>query len=225
MSEDDDFPTTILMSFTTKVDIVRIIGTMMMPVSINIKTEIFPMEGAEAKLSETLSKIKYWFDNVVDQSVAFSGGNSELSGLLVTKEGNNSLDNNYLMTPGEPTDDLLTALFQAKMAALGKDVILVEGCEINTNNNLGLKFTIVGDPLELLPAMEEWIGERTFFDEPWWNRDDASSMDLMPDDDADLNDKPKWAFSIEIKAPQQHESEVVRHDFRPKVIDGGRKKK
>ena len=228
MAVNDEFPTTILMSFNTEVEIVRIIGTSMTPTFIKIKTDLFPAEGAEEKLGPALAKIKYWFDNIVNRSVVFSGSNAELSALLVNEEGGNRLENNYLMTPGEPTDDLLATLFQAKMAALSKDALQFEACEVRSNNMLGIVFTVVGDPLDLLPDMKEWIGDRSYFAEPWWNRNDASSIDVMPKEDADLTEKPKWAYTLDIKQREDDESAepvVVRHDFRPKVIDGGLDKK
>lgn len=225
MSEEDDYPTTILMSFTTEIEIVRIIGTTMAPAFIKIKTELFPTDGEEENISSAMSKIKYWFDQIANRSVVFSGGNSALASLLVSDAGTNFLDNNYLMTPGEPTDDLLATLFQAKMSALATNTLTFEACEIRSKNMLGIIFTVVGNPLELLPPMKEWIGDRTYFDEPWWNRNDASSMDVKPPADADLSQKPEWAFALDIKKPDKGtEADVVRHDFRPKVIDGGRKK-
>jgi hypothetical protein len=101
--------------------------------------------------------------------------------------------------------------------------------EVKSDNQLGLQFTFVGDSSAVLPNNLEWVGPRSFFDKPWWDRDDGSTLDVLPAEDADLTVKPVWAFSLDFlsfpkKMNATTNGKIVRPEFRPKVIDGGKGK-
>jgi hypothetical protein len=126
----------------------------------------------------------------------------------------------------EPDDQHLAALFQAKLQALATSVMVFGPVEVQSDNQLGLQFTFVGDSNAVLPKIEDWVGKRSFFDKPWWDRDDGSTLDILPAEDADLTVKPPWAFSFDFlshQKPTPTQVKIVRPEFRPTVIDGGKK--
>lgn len=223
IDEDDEDALYMSMSFETKM--VRLVGSHVMPARLKIRADVSPEpEMSEADVSAALMKIRFFFDNIISKVVAFSYDNEDALGILINEEGKNRTSNVLMITPGDPTDEVLSTLFQAKMEALSGNRISFGLIEIKSDNHHGLAFTFVGESKRMLPTMEQWIGKRSFFDEPWWNRDDASTLDVIPAPDADLKQKPAWAFSLDgIGAvAKASDVEVVRPQFRPTVIDGGK---
>ncbi|RYF06925.1 MAG: hypothetical protein EOO77_26325 [Oxalobacteraceae bacterium] len=223
IDEEDDDALYISMSFDAKM--VRLIGTSFLPVKMKIRADVNPeADMSEEDVSIALMKIRFYFDNIVSKGVAFSFDNEEAMAILINEAGRNRTGNVLMITPGEPTDEVLATLFQAKMGALSGGRIEFSLVEVKSDNQHGLAFIFVGNGARMLPTMEQWIGKRSFFTLPWWSRDDASTLDVIPPENADLSVKPPWAFSLDgIGAmTKASEVEVVRPSFRPTVIPGGK---
>jgi len=144
--------------------------------------------------------------------------------MLLTNDGKQRLHNHLMITPCEPTDEHLAVLFQSKLQAISNDTMNFSYVRIETKAN-GLVFTYVGDWQVDLPAMDDWFDTKPYyFDVPWWQRDDASTMDILAAD-ADLAQPPPWAYRFDFIEnaynPQQLDN-VVRGAFKPKIIRGGR---
>jgi hypothetical protein len=221
----------LFVSIALETKIVRIVGNSMIPSNLRIKSEIIPDEDlTEDDLREAISKITFWFENIVSQCVAFSAENPAAIDILIDEEGKNRTNNMLMMTPGEPTDEILAPLFCAKMRALAGSVMTFDMVQVKSDNSLGLRFAFTGDPDVILPSIEEWIGDRSFFADPWWHRGDGSTVDLVPEDDADLTQEPPWAlplhlnpvYKTETPKAQSEPATIIRPTFRPTVIDGGK---
>lgn len=227
MSDDvEEEEINVLIDFEHQVNLIRIINKTFMPSSISIKAEILPSEDTDDEDYEVaFAKIRFWFENVVSRSIAFSKFNKDALEMLVTKEGHNNTGNLLMVTPSEPTDETLAILFQAKMTALSSGKIMFGAVEVKSNNLAGLRFTFIGLAADILPSMTDWIGERTYFEEPWWYRDDASTLDVVPGEDSDLDKKPAWAYNLDFitNAIKPQDTVVLKADFKPTVIDGGKK--
>lgn len=221
---DDEDDEALFISFTLETRIARILGNTVVPSRLTIRTDVNPNEDmSEAELSLAMSKIRFWFDNIVAKTVAFAFDNDAAMAMLIDEEGKNRTNNVLMITPGEPTDDLLATLFQSKVTALSGFKIEFSLMEVKSDNPMGLTFMFVGDGRKMLPSMDEWIGKRTYFKEPWWNRDDASTLDVIPPPGADTTKKPAWAFSLDtINNPRAAETPVIRPSFKPTIIDGGK---
>ncbi len=214
--------------FTFKIKVVRVIENILVPSSIHFKMEFMTMETAEEnQIDLAFSKMRYWLDNVVSKSVIFSHENADAIKMFIDEEnGTPRLGNVIVLTPHEPDDQHLAAIFQSKLQALANSTMVFGPVEVQSDNQLGLQFTFVGDSNSVLPKIEEWVGKRSFFDKPWWERDDGSTLDVLPADDADLSVKPSWAFSFDFLShpkPIASQGKIVRPDFKPTVIDGGKK--
>lgn len=226
MFEDDDDGDVLLISLNIETRITRVIGNTLMPAKLTLRTDVNPIEDIpESEISAILSKIRFWFENLVSKSIAFSFDNDDALGMFIDPAGKNRTSNLIMLTPSEPSDDLLATLFQAKMSALAAGKILFSLVEIKSDNQVGLSFIFVGSGEKALPTMEQWIGERSYFDRPWWARDDASTLDIVPPDEADLDRKPPWAFSLDVLNPKVDTGIVVRPQFKPTIISGGKPEK
>src|SRR5574343_1217480 len=117
--------------------------------------------------------------------------------MFFNERGTNRSDNMIMLTPDDPTDEHLAAIFQSKLNALSGGNMMFGLVEIVSDNTVGLSFTFVCDGETCLPTVEEWIGERYYFEKPWWSRNDASTLDIPPMPDADLTNIPQWAYSLD----------------------------
>lgn len=234
MSDDTDPPEMddieepdVLIDFEAEVSTVRLVDNLFLPSRLRLRCEVRPaLDPAESDFDLAFCKIRFWLDTVVARSVAFGRANEHAARIMLDENGRNRTQNNLMLCPNEPTDDHLATLFQAKMTALAAGSMEFGSVEVRSDNVSGLVFTYVGHHSELLPDVRAWIGERSYFDEPWWARDDASAMDVIPGEDSDLAVPPPWAYSLDFlrQTVQSNEDHViVRPDFAPRVIDGGRK--
>lgn len=231
MDIDSDDDVNVIIDFSHKINLVRFIGDTVVPARLKMRAEVFASESAqEIDFDITFAKIKFWFETVVARSVAFSRSNITAMGMLVNELGKPRLVNHLMVTPFEPTDEHLAVLFQAKMAALSKHTIEFGGVHVEAED-AGLVFTYIGDWREDLPTMENWFNIKPyFFDCPWWQRDDASTLDVIAAD-ADPDQTPKWAYPLDFienairpKTSEKSDTVVIRGAFRPKIITGGKDK-
>ncbi len=227
--EDDDFPE-IFNHFEFTVKVVRVMENILVPSNLKFRMEFIPMETTEeGDVDRAFSKMRYWIDNIISSSIIFSHDNTHAIEMFVDESGGATrIANVLVLTPEEPDDQHLAAIFQAKLQALAGSCLAFGPVEVRSDNQIGLSFTFVGDSSAVLPRMANWVGERSYFDKPWWDRDDGSTLDVLPADDADLTVKPPWAFSFDFldkpKTGSASGGKIVRPEFRPTIIDGGKDK-
>jgi hypothetical protein len=218
---DEDY---MVVTFKTKTRMMRFSGNGLSSSSIRIKAVLVPDPTiTQGEVEHAMVKVNYFFDQLVNDCIAFSFDNKQALNILFSSEGRNQTGNLLMITPYDPSDELMATLFQAKITALSMGKILVESCEVESDLSGGLSFTFVGEGANLMPTMEEWLGDRSYFDEPWWMRNDASVLDVIPPEGADLAVKPAWAYSLDtVLAPKAATGTIVRPEFRPKVLPGGK---
>jgi hypothetical protein len=223
--DDEENGVNVLIDFEQQITMVRIIEDMFLPSQLTIKAEVFPAEkSGDNDYEIAFAKVRFWLENIVTRCIAFSKTNDVAIGMLISTDGRNNTGNLLMLTPDEPSDENLAVILQAKMTALAGGKLMFGAVEIKSNNLTGLRFTFIGNNEELLPSMDEWVGEHTYFEKPWWNRDDASTLDVLPPSDANLDEKPAWAYDLDFiaKAFKQKAADVVlRPDFKPTIIEGG----
>lgn len=227
---EEEYVNELYLHYKTKFRSTRIIGDTVYPTNFTLKADVWldmeelSQEDKDFHLNLTLIKIDFFFRNIVDNSVMLSSSNSWASDTFF-KDGKPVIDNNIISCPSEPSDDHLAMLFQSKMTSLSKEYVVFGGIKLTSDNSRGLSFTFVGDGANTLPDIVEWVGEVSYFEEPWWMRDDASTYDIIPTEDADLTQKPDFAFDLDFLGqslkPINSEhvtNNVVRPSFRPKII-------
>jgi len=227
MDDNDIFPE-FFTHFEFSLKITRIINNLVLPSTLKFKMEFIAMDEIEEEdIDHAFTKMRYWIDNIANKSVVFCHDNEVAVQMFIdTEKSIPRIGNTLMITADEPDDQHLAAIFQAKLQALSGDVLAFGPVEVRSDNQLGVSFTFVGDSSSVLPSMPEWVGERTYFDSPWWDRDDASTIDTIPAEDADLSIKPQWAFSLDflIQKEKQQSGVIIRPQFNPTIIDGGKVK-
>lgn len=213
---------------TFKFKTIRVLDNIITAHNNVLKVEI----GIEADTTETdvnivLEKIHFWFETIVSNSVIFSRDNEFALGMMFDENGNARTQNIPMIVPGEPTDDFLVMIFQAKLAAFGAGVMGFGTVEMTSDTRENLTTVFVGEGEEYLPSMEEWIGEHSYFEYPWWARDDGTTLDVIPPEDADLADPPFIGIDMSFiearyKKNEQEGPMIIKPEFRPTVISGGK---
>lgn len=128
---------------------------------------VVPFEAAKARWHR-------WIDEQVDHALQLSDSDP-LIGYFHDREP--SRMERLLITPGDPTTEILAACFMAKLNAFLEDddsglrcvEVVVEETPTNT-------VTFTGDPVEVLPERQAMFNRLH-----WWRRADASINDLADD--------------------------------------------
>jgi hypothetical protein len=220
-TEDIDYITELKLKTT----VVRIIDKMFIPCTLRLKAELFINPDSDPEQTDlALTKIKYWFEHIVSRCIIFDHLNSFAINALI-KDGKSLTTNILMVTPRNPNDQHLAELFQCKLAALSAGHLGIGMVEITSDNVMGLTFTFIGSGFESLPTIEQWVGKIRYFDDPWWARDDSSTLDIQPNEDADLTIKPAFAQNLDflgnIMNPSNipQDSKIIKTTFKPKIIN------
>lgn len=223
----DEMQSETIVTFRFEVEMIRMVGSHLMPSIIEITSDIDILDGTDDEDAEVaMMKVRYWFDTYVTRCIAFAASNAAAAAMFLDENGVNRTGNNFMATPLEPSDQHLSAIFQAKMNALGDGKMLFSHIQIRSNNADGMTFTFVGDPSDVLPEFSDWIEQTYYFDQAWWDRDDASMIDIIPGEGVDLTVRPNWAKTMDFLRDTMKPvtaGEVIRPNFKPKIIEGGRK--
>lgn len=213
----------IMIEFEHSFSFVRILDDMILPTTIKFTAEMYPLNKSvsDDDFEFILMKAKFLLDTIIGRCVALSRDNEIALKILLDENGKNISSNNIMLCPYEPTDETLAILLQSKLKALGNNIIDFGDLKLKSSNYENITFKFIGDSAEILPSIDEWIGERRYFDDPWWDRDDSSLMDVIPPEDTNLDEKPSWAYSLnflkDVFKPQK--DIVIRPDFKLSVID------
>jgi hypothetical protein len=208
---------TLYIHYNFKFSMCRLLDDMLIPSTISVKAEVDIIDDALVTLA--FRKIEYWLTNIVGASLAISAGNAVGFDLALDSDNVPRLRNHLMITPDEPSDDHLCLLLQSKLQALAAGAFAVGTIELSSDTAEGLVFTYVGDCEEDLPDMEGWIDGPTWFDRPWWMRDDGTVFDTLAPEDADLSEKPNWAIDLGFLANDApREAVIIKGNFRPQII-------
>lgn len=230
--DEDTLPNHLFVSLRHEFQATRVIGQRLSPTTIKVKVDVSTLEDDtddySSRMEIALAKIEYWFNKVLNNCIIIDSENDwAVSCFLGDTQPETS--NMVMLTPEPPTDALLCELLLCKIKALSQGTFDFHSSEIESSDGRGLSFMFVGGtPGDSFPTDVEWLTERNYFSKAWWNRNDASTLDILPGEDDDIDSPPSWAYSLsfiaeQIVTPQTVPSNVVvRPEFRPKVIDGGK---
>lgn len=230
MSDIDDDANELYLHYKTDFKATRIIDAVLYPTNFTLESDVWfdmdnvPAEDRDYTLNLILMKIDFFYKNIIDNSIMF-GDLNEWAIPSLLDNNTPRVDNILVRCPFQPSDDHLAMLFQSKMNALGNGNLVFGAVTVSSDNSRGLSFTFVGDGAYCLPDISEWIGERSFFENPWWDRNDSSSMDIVPKEDDDLTIKPEFAFDLDFLGeslkPNKTEiytNNVIKPKFKPYVV-------
>ena len=232
MDEFDTLPNHLFISLRHEFQATRVIGQRLSPTKIKIKVDVQTLEDDTddyaVRMEVALAKISYWVEKVLDGSILIAADN-EWASCAFLGDQTPLTTNNVMLCPEEPTDALLCELILCKFKALTQGSFEFMAIDIHSTDARGMSFTFVGGtPGESFPQGAEWLTDTNYFSKPWWHRADASTLDIVPEEGANLNEPPQWAYSLSFIAESMVEPEsipanvVVRPEFRPQVIEGGK---
>lgn len=227
---EDTLPNHLFISLRHEFKATRVIGQRLSPTTVKIKTDISTLaddtDDYGVRMEVALAKMTYFVENVLDNIIIISADNEWAMDCFLG-DGVPATSNMVMLAPEEPTDALLCEALICKFKALTQGAFDFHSIEIESSDARGMSFLFVGgNPGESFPEDVEWLTDRSYFSKPWWNRADASTLDIVPHEEDDLNEPPVWAYSLgfiadQMASPEERQN-VVRAEFRPKVIEGGK---
>ena len=229
MSEDDDFDfpesfTAISFKFKT----IRIVDNIITSFVNTLKAEVYiDEEASDIDISIALEKIHFWFDFIISGGIMFKRDNLFALSMMFDEHGIAKTGNIPIVLPDDPNDDHLAAMLHCKLNALGGGTVNFGSLEITSDTRENLSLTFAGMGEIMMPTMEEWIGVRAYDDQPWWCRNDGSTLDVIPMDDADLTDPPDVGVDMSFIEERFHKkvsdaAVIIRPEFKPQIITGGK---
>lgn len=205
-----------LITYSFDISLCRIVEGVLFPSRLNLKAGIDVLN--EDKVNAALQRINYWIDNYLNGSLVV---NVEEIELVLDREDSPQYGNVLVFTPDIPSDDHLSFLLQNKINALANGAFEVDEIEISSDTAKGWTINYIGDSAQFLPDMDEWIGGPSWFDRPWWHRNDSSTIDTIAPEGSDLSQKPFWADDMNQTrhAVAPTEGIVLKGNFTPRVVD------
>lgn len=166
--------------------------------------------------NDHLMMLDIWLAHVVENTVVYNLWHEMDTSTL------DAIKNNVMQTPGDPDDFMLAQIFLRKMQSILKDTVIIQDLQFSCDSGPNIAFTITPDAIDL-PTITEWIGDRHYWSSPWWDRSDGSTYDIIPDEDADLDDKPDIIVDLEeylpVKDQPRAPAEIVKPNFQLKIIN------
>ena len=114
--------------------------------------------------------------------------------------------NSLCVTPGVNLMYLANVLF-AKLNSICDECIIISKLQLQDLSS-GITYTVEDNEGEIpavLPTQEEFMGELSIYDDPWWCRDDVSTYDSKAQDKEEL---------AEIKENIEKSKEILEADFK-----------
>jgi len=96
----------------------------------------------------------------------------------------NDLKNNKIMVPGKGNDQVVGSLVFLKLLNIVGDNLEMDYVSITSELGKDICYTITANSLEieaLVPKKSEWWGDNKVKHQPWWNRPDSATYDLLTD--------------------------------------------
>ena len=170
------------------------------------------------KQVELISRMKFWLDNCLENCIVMAMDKAVSPGFL---EG---INNAIMFAPTDPNDFLIQVMVHAKLHAIGAGLVNIDSSHMTSDISNGFGTWFQGNPDELLPLQKDWMGERAYFELPWWHRGDAGMIDIPCAPEDDVKQKPDiivdWYQLMEPAAPEQgvQSAEIIRPNFRPRIV-------
>lgn len=150
----------------------------------NLTYQMFSMPADDDVLAQSkyqnsaFLKINYFVKDVLDGSLAFTMDEMDLASKFLSE-----FDNNFLVLPDLDDVTLLQAI-HSKLSVIAGERTLISDLKLE-DCSLGLSYNFFLDEDTVytsLPSQQEWLGELSFWDEPWWSRYDVLTFDNVATD-------------------------------------------
>jgi hypothetical protein len=218
--EEDEFGPELQYWYSFQTSFCRIVNNELLPTTMNIKLGIEIIE--EEEMRNAITRLDHWKENFLSSAIAVSSQDAIGFEMLLDADSHPRMSNPLMITPGMPTDSRLMMIFQAKIEAIADGAFIISSIEGESDNAAGLTVTFMGDTEDELPAMENWLSGPSWFEEPWWRRNDISMIDIVASEEADLTVRPVWASTfhfLEEMEEAQRPATIITGNFEPRIHD------
>lgn len=135
----------------------------------------------------SFSKVVTFLENILNNSIVIDREDKFINTW-------SSLDNNIMVLP-DVSDTMLIACLHAKLNSLICENSCIDTVQLfDITENMTFDYFNDGDPYSELPLDEEWCPELSFWETPWWFRDDVVTFDKIAEDSTSYS---KWIDSNE----------------------------
>lgn len=207
-------------AYTTNLRLIRLLDNEFISSDCEVVLHFEVKENNDAQLQENIIKsMQLWLHDFVDHGIVYFPGTSIDTTVF------ESVTNNIIHTPDQPDDYHMCVLLHSKLNAIGQGVVVIKKTEFCADTSSGFKCSVNGTVDEWLPSNTDWMGEHTFFDQPWWNRPDGGTFDLPYTQGDDVGhvrdmltiDLIKLVSAEVTDTPVKH-AEIIKPAFKPKII-------
>lgn len=203
-------------NYQNKINIIRLIENRLISSKLNVYFEFEFNDDYDGELqTSTIIKMKKWIELIVDGCLAFNTS-STISMSTIEK-----IQNHIMFCPDDPYDFMLSLLIYSKLNSIGSNIVDVTKLQISSDLGESFGNWIEGDITGVLPSLEEWVGERSYYDKPWWQRSDGGMIDMWAGPDDDISIKPDILIDLDSDLGydiDNEPAEIIKPNFKPTII-------
>jgi hypothetical protein len=122
--------------------------------------------------NKSFLKVNYFIQQMLDNSFIYTMEN--LPGLINFAS---EYENNFLVLPDVSDTTLLEALHCKLNVICGDSTYIEDLVLIDTDHSVGYEIMTDEEAQYSLPSAIDWMGELSFWDQPWWMRYDVTTFD------------------------------------------------
>lgn len=158
---------------------------------------------AQIKQNVSFGKAMGWIEGILNQSLMFEGNELDFY----------DLNNNFVLLP-DLTENTVCAAIHCKLnSIIEEDSYITKVTMYDKDDKVKYSYTADADDDYPLPTLKEWLGDKTYWDIPWWYREDVTTYDKVAKTQEEYSDwiKQKTELNIDKKNMQMFndiESEV-----------------
>lgn len=125
--------------------------------------------------------INEFLEKTLYQSIVYSFNEVDVTNKLLVE-----FSNNFIVLPSVSEAILLPAL-HAKLNTICHELSEIESVELTHSDGLKYQYVNVDGDYQALPTISSWIGDLSFWDQPWWFRKDFSTFDNYAESQEELD--------------------------------------
>lgn len=129
---------------------------------------------SEDSAQDAYQKLKFWIDNVLPDSIVVSGENEVDMSLAALP------DNNIIVLPGAPTNDVLVRVIHSKLTSLSDGHIIIGKISLGSSDTDVVQCYSLGPAgYELPETTDYYFSQDTIHAVPWWSRTDGFTFEMV----------------------------------------------
>lgn len=159
-----------------------------------------PDDITQSQIDHNISyaKIRLFLETVLQNTLVCSARDLDEALLMST-----DMENNLMVLPdcGEST---LSAALHHKLNSICKQNTFMDEITLyEPSQDITYRFLLTDDELDISLPSGQWLGEMSFWDDPWWERDDCLTFDNV------AGNKKEYKNFTDQKAIHEHNSKEV----------------